>query len=132
MENSPMSSQQENNESKERKEFSIEEIQNLLKQIDGKERPKLSILEKKEDRNGELIYMIFSGEEKETKDGQEYDITYNVEFAGQRYNTDGTLGRIKGKTEISKDYDNGIFSIALGDYIEGEWKNLQKLNDEAQ
>jgi hypothetical protein len=112
-------------ESKEKREFTVEEIGNLLKQIDGKERPDLLIVERKENIKGELMFICFTNNEKETIEGEEHDVTYLLTVAGQRYNNDGTPGRVISNTFLTKDYDNGMFSSELlADHINGEWTNL--------
>lgn len=112
-------------EKKENHEFTVEEIRGLLKKIEGKEHVDLAVKEKIENIKGELMSVVFSSGEKETIDGMESEITYLLTLAGQRYNKDGTLGRMVSKTFLTKDYDDGMSgSEEFADYVNCEWTNL--------
>lgn len=111
-------------ESKEKHEFSLEEIKKVLMQIDGKERPNLDIKERKENIKGELMFIEFSDGEKEIIGDEEHDVTYLLTVAGQRYKADGSEGALLTKTFLTKNYDDGMFdSKELGDYIDGAWSH---------
>ncbi len=112
----------QNIESKESHTFSVEEIRDLLKKIDGKERPNLAIKEKSENIQGELMCITFINKERDTVGGVECEVSYMVTVAGQRYLPDGSPGRMTSKTFLTKDYDEGkVHTDQLADYINGEW-----------
>lgn len=115
-----------NIELKEKHNFTIKEISQLLKRIDGKERPDLAIEESIKNIKGDLMSIVFTNGEKETKEGSESIITYLLTLAGQRYKSDGTSGRMVSKTFLTKDYDDGFYSEELADYVDGEWINLKQ------
>lgn len=109
----------------ERREFAVEEICQLLKTIDGKEHPDLVMGERVENIKGELMAVTFTTGEKETVEGIEHEITYLLTFAGQRYNADGSEGRLVSRTYLTKDLDDGRFwSDELADYVNNEWVYL--------
>ncbi len=112
-------------ESKESHEFTVEEIRGLLKKIDGKEHLHLDIKERVENIKGELMSMTFSTDEREKIEGVEYEISYQLTLAGQRYKKDGTPGRMVTQTFLTKDYDDGMeYSDQMADHVDGQWTNL--------
>ena len=114
-------------ETKETKEFTVGEISALLKVIDGKERLNLSIEERIENIKGELMAIVFTANEKETdEEGNEFVISYLLTLPGQRYESDGTPGRVVDYPFLAKDYDGGVYSKELADYKDGKWTNVNK------
>ena len=119
-----------NIESKEKHEFTLEEIRNLLKNIDGKEHVDLAIVERIENIKGELISITFSNGENETIEGAERKISYLLTLAGQRYKIDGSEGRFISKTSLSKDFDEGVFySEDIAHYIDNKWTNFTPFSE---
>ena len=114
-------------ESKEDKEFTLEEIKETLFVIDGIERPSLSIKETVRSSKGEIINVTFGTGEKEIIDGQEYEVTYLLTIAGQRYHKDGTPSWVAHRTMITKDYDEGMGgSSDFAEYRNGQWVSVFK------
>ncbi len=112
-------------ESKEVHEFTLEEIRNLLTKIDGQEHSNLAIKERVENIKGELMSITYSTNERERIDGMEYEISYLLTMAGQRYTKDGKPGRTVSQTFLTKDYDDGmLYSDQWADYANGEWTNF--------
>jgi hypothetical protein len=112
-------------DSLESEKFVIETIRTHLASIDGKERPDLTILEKKENIKGEPLFVVFTNGEKEVVDGIEHEVTYLLTLAGQRYKADGTAEALVAKTFLTKNYDDGMAgSDELGDYVNKEWVNV--------
>ena len=112
-----------NIESKEAHEFTVEEIRQLLKSIDGKERPDLAVTERMENIKGELMSLILESQEKEIRKTREFRVSYSLVVAGQRYMPDGTPGRVVSQTFLTRDFDetNGYSSEEVADYIDGAW-----------
>lgn len=109
-------------ESKEDHEFSLEEVRNVLKEIEGKEHPNLSILEEKKTIKGNVMYICFTDGEKEMVGDEECEVSYLLTIAGPRYKKDGTEGVEVIRTSISKDYNEGMSgSEQLGDFKNGQW-----------
>lgn len=109
-------------ESQETHEFSVEEIQQVLKNMDGQEHPDLMIGEKIENIKGELTSMIFNSNEMKFIEGANRRISYSLNLAGQRYKTDGTPGRLVSRTFLTKDYDEAEFYVEdVAEYIDGTW-----------
>lgn len=109
-------------ELKEKRVFTIDEIREILKTIDGKEHPNLSIEEEIKNIKDELMAIVFTDNEKETdREGKESAISYLLTLPGQRYKSDGTPGRIIDYPFLTKDYDGGAYSEMLAVYKEGEW-----------
>lgn len=109
-------------ESKEKRVFAIEEIREILKTIDGKERPNLFIEETIKNIKGEEMAIVFTDNEKETdREGKESAISYLLTLPGQRYKSDGTLGRVVYDPFLTKDYNGGDYSEMLAVYKEGGW-----------
>lgn len=111
-------------EQKEKREFTIEDIRQLLKTIDGKERHTLVIEEEIKNIKGELTSIIFT--DNEIEDGSE--VSYLLTLPGQRYKKDGTPGNLGEETLLTKDYDGGIYSKKLAEYREGKWIDLTKIS----
>lgn len=117
-----------NVESMEKRKFTVEEIQQLLKTIDGKERTDLVITERAENIKGELIYMVFTSAEKEIKEGKECRTSYLLTLPGQRYKSDGTVGRMITRTSLERTFpDDEFWAEQAADYIDGKWTNLCKI-----
>ena len=117
-------------ESKEQHEFTVEEIRNLLKMIDGNERPNLAVGETIKNIKGELMSVTFTSGEIENIEGEDHEITYLLTLAGQRYKADGTEGRFVSKTFLTKDYDEGMYmSEEVADHIDGAWTNFTPLTE---
>ncbi len=109
-------------ESKEDHEFSLEEVRNVLKEIEGKEHPNLSILEEKKTIKGNVMYICFTDGEKEMVGDEECEISYLLTIAGPRYKSDGSEGVEVIRTSISKDYNEGMNgSEELADFKNGQW-----------
>jgi hypothetical protein len=112
-------------ESKETHEFTLEEIRSLLTKIDGQEHLNLAIKERVENIKGELMSITYSTDERVRIDGMEYEISYLLTMAGQRYTKDGKPGRTVSQTFLTKDYDDGmLYSDQWADYTNGEWTNF--------
>jgi hypothetical protein len=123
--NKKESGKEQNSESKENHEFTIEDIKNLLKRIDGKEHPDLVIKEKIENIKGETTSIVFTDNEKEMIENKEHEITYLLTLPGQRYKPNGTEGRLITETVLTKDYDDGMFfSEKIAYYSDGKWTNI--------
>lgn len=119
--------QKEGLESKEDREFTLEEIKETLFAIDGIERPSLSIMETVKNVKDETMSITFGAGEKEIVDGGEHEVTYLLTIAGQRYKKDGTPSWVAYTTTITKDYDEGMHrSEDFAEYHNAQWISVFK------